>query len=71
VMRAHDPLGLQVAAVFPLSSLAGNDLVAAWMLNRRELALPFVLGLVGLLVLRVALFVGLRSQATIGRCQIP
>jgi hypothetical protein len=42
---------LQVAAVFLLSSLAVYDLVAAWMLNRRELALPFFLGLVGLLVL--------------------
>ena len=51
---------LQVAAVLLLSSLAVYDPVAAWMLNRRELALPFVLGLVGLLVLGVALFVGLR-----------
>jgi hypothetical protein len=42
---------LQVAAVFLLSSLAVYDLVAAWMLNRRELALPFFLCLVGLLVL--------------------
>ena len=49
---------LQVA-VFLLSSLAVYDPVAAWMLNRRELALPFFLGLVGLLVLGVALFVGL------------
>ena len=48
---------LQVAAVFLLSSLAVYDLVAARMLNRRELALPVVLGLVGLLVLGAALFV--------------
>ena len=50
---------LQVAAVFLLSSLAVYDLVAVWILNRRELALHFSLGLVGLLVLVVALFVGL------------
>jgi hypothetical protein len=29
---------LQVAAVFLMSSLAVNDLVAAWMLNRGEIA---------------------------------
>jgi len=50
---------LRVAAVFLLSSLAVYDLVSASMLNRRELALPFFLCLVGLLVLGVALFVGL------------
>jgi len=50
---------LQVAAVFLLSSLGVYDLVAAWMLNRPELALPFFLGLVGLVVLGVASFVGL------------
>ena len=50
---------LQVATVFLLSSLAVYDLVAAWMLNRRDLALPFFLGFAGLLVLGVALFVAL------------
>jgi hypothetical protein len=59
--RGHERIQsvLQVAAVFLLSSLAVYDLVGAWMLNRPQLALPLVLGFVGLLVLGVALFVGL------------